>query len=179
MALSAVPIPSASNSKVAEVAAEEVDESLRERWLGELFPSLRLVDLDGEAIELDSLRGSVVVLNFWFLACPPCLAEIPKLNTLVQEHAEAPVSFYALTFDEAPSVREFLAEHSFDYQVICTTLDELESLGVSTYPSHLVIDGEGRVTSVITGYESGAQLGAALAKAVGAVERAADPNAID
>ena len=160
----------------ARQATEPAKQSLEERWLGERFPSLRLVDLEGEPVEIESLRGSVVVLNFWFIACPPCLAEIPRLNRVVQAYAGEGVSFFALTFDEAPALRDFLSEIPFDYRVVSTTLDELESLSVSTYPSHLVIDAEGRVTSVITGYESGAQIRAALEAAI---ERTTDRDAVD
>jgi len=169
--------PQLSASDSASSFAEALVASFEERWLGQPFQSSDVVDLDGEAVDFEALRGSVVVLNFWFIACPPCVTEIPKLNAVVEAHADDPVAFFALTFDEAPALAEFLAEHPFRYRVVPTTLEHLGELGVSAYPSHLVIGRDGRVVSVVTGFESGAQISAAVEEALATGEAEADGSA--
>jgi len=139
---------------------------LDDRWLGKEFTAPELADLDGEVVDIAQLRGSVVVLNFWFMACPPCVNEIPKLNAVVDSYAEDGVAFFALTFDEEPELREFLGEHPFRYRVIPTTQDVLKGLGVEAYPSHMVIDREGRVIEVILGFDNGSRIERAIEQAI-------------
>lgn len=140
--------------------------SLEERWLGEPFRDLELDDLDAATVRLGELRDSVVVLNFWFIACPPCIAEIPKLNAVVERFADRDVEFFAITFDEEPDLCDFLVDHPFRYRVASVTRDLLEEIGVEEYPSHLVIDRTGRVREVITGYDSGTRIAAAVEQAL-------------
>src|SRR5205085_173417 len=49
-------------------------------------PDFSLVALDGKTISLASLRGKVVVLNFWFPACAPCRAELPLMQKLYEQY---------------------------------------------------------------------------------------------
>src|SRR5215213_2223246 len=81
-------------------------------------PAFNVTSLDGKKFELASLRGKVVVLNFWFTGCPPCLSEIPKLNRLVDEFKEKDVVFIAPTWDNVVALQTFLKDHPFKYEVI-------------------------------------------------------------
>lgn len=48
-------------------------------------PNFSYRDLDGQALELSSLKGKVVILNFWASWCAPCIEEVPSLIKLVEE----------------------------------------------------------------------------------------------
>ncbi len=63
-------------------------------------PALRLPDLDGEMVELESLRGQVVVVNFWATWCPPCRREMPSLEHLVQKTRDQGVTVLAVNIGE-------------------------------------------------------------------------------
>jgi thiol-disulfide isomerase/thioredoxin len=53
-----------------------------------LATSLELFDLEGNAVSIESLRGRVVLLSAWASWCPPCRAEIPRLNRLASSAGE-------------------------------------------------------------------------------------------
>ena len=53
---------------------------------GHYAPDATLVDLSGNQVALSSLRGKVVVLNFWYAACEPCRLEMPALERYYQAH---------------------------------------------------------------------------------------------
>ena len=81
-------------------------------------PAFSVTSLDGEALESRSLRGKVVVLNFWFIGCAPCRVEIPGLNKLVDEFDQRDVEFIAFARDNEAPLRSFLEASPFKYKII-------------------------------------------------------------
>jgi peroxiredoxin len=66
-------------------------------------PSFTLKDLKGNTVTLESLRGKVVVLNFWTKTCGPCLEEMPDFAEFAQILKDRPdVAVVAISADEGP-----------------------------------------------------------------------------
>jgi peroxiredoxin len=66
-------------------------------------PKFSLKDMNGTPVTLDSLRGKVVVLNFWSKTCGPCLEEMPDLAELTEILRDRPdVAVIAVSVDEGP-----------------------------------------------------------------------------
>ena len=61
-----------------------------------LVPMLRIfaaVDMNGNSYSLGILKGKVVVINFWFVECKPCVIEMPELNEIVEKYKSEEVVF--------------------------------------------------------------------------------------
>ena len=83
------------------------------------FSDFTATTLDGKTIDTKQLRGKVIVLDFWFISCSGCVAEIPNLNKLRAKYKDNEnVVFIALTFDEAEKVTKFLKVKPFNFQHI-------------------------------------------------------------
>src|SRR5258708_7362537 len=68
-----------------------------------LAPNFALRDLSGVTVSLESLRGKVVVLNFWTKTCGPCLEEMPELAELAKiVKNRRDVAIVTVTVDEGP-----------------------------------------------------------------------------
>jgi len=114
-------------------------------------PEFDVVDLDGNRLNLKGLRGKVVVLNFWFIACPPCRVEIPQLNQLVGSFQGKDVVFIAFAPDSPPELREFLDSHTFRYAVVPDATPIAEKFGIHGAPTHVLIDREGNYAKALFG----------------------------
>ena len=102
--------------------------------------------IDGSTIKFNELRGKVVVLNFWFIGCPACLYETPRLNELAAKFAGYPnIEFVAMTSDPAAAVKKYIAAHPFDYKLIADAKPILASFVVGGYPKNIVIGKDGRI----------------------------------
>jgi thiol-disulfide isomerase/thioredoxin len=106
-----------------------------------------LTDLTGNVITGESLRGKVVLVNFWATWCPPCRAEIPDLIALQAKYRDRLV-ILGISEDEGPvdEVKAFVAAQKMNYPVAMTT-PELSRVfkGVSALPTTFVIDRDGLI----------------------------------
>ena len=132
-----------------------------------LAPAFNLTSLEGENFELSALRKKIVVLNFWFTGCEPCVAEFPELNALVKEFKDKDVVFIAPTLDNATTLTPFLKEHKFNYHVVPNAADLIvvtysDGSGNVVFPTHIVINGEGRIDTRVTGAKGVADMRKAI-----------------
>lgn len=101
--------------------------------------------IEGEKIKLSNLKGKIVVLNFWFKACKPCLMEIPELHRLTEKYKNKNVVFIALALDSEEVVKEFLGKEKFGYKHIANARVIASSWKIKGYPTNVVIDQKGKV----------------------------------
>ena len=117
---------------------------LKERKAVEPFTARTI---DGKDLSLASLRGKVVIVNFWATWCPPCRAEIPDLVALQSKYKDQ-LQIIGVSQDEAPpsTVAQFAAEHGMNYPVVMDT-PEIERLftNIHALPTSFIIDRDGRI----------------------------------
>jgi thiol-disulfide isomerase/thioredoxin len=122
---------------------------------GERIASFNEKDMDGEWFNLKELVGKVVVINFWFINCSPCRQEIPDLNELVASYKTNPeVVFIGIALDEKPQLAEFLKTTPFNYHIIPNGRFTAQKYGITGYPTHVVLDKQGKVAFHTTGLSS-------------------------
>jgi thiol-disulfide isomerase/thioredoxin len=111
-----------------------------------LAPDLNGSDLAGNKVQLSTLKGKVVVLNFWGTGCGPCIAEMPQLNKLVEKFkTNDKVVFLAITSDKTEKLRSFFRNRQFDYTVVNNAAGANERYYIDALPVHIVIDKNGRI----------------------------------
>ncbi|WP_452223945.1 peroxiredoxin family protein [Lacinutrix chionoecetis] len=121
---------------------------------GEKALDFIVTDMDGKTIKLSELKGKVVVLNFWFTKCGPCIQEMPSLNALVKDYKNKNVIFLAITFNKKGVVENFLDEHKFNYTIAANANDVISMYGVQSYPTSIVINQKGEIILKELGYRT-------------------------
>lgn len=123
---------------------------------GNTISNVKLVTMDGKKYVLKDMKGKVVVLNFWFINCPPCRMEIPHLNNMVEAYKEREdVVFLAVALDQSYELKEFLKEMPFQYGIVDAGSYVASRYGINLFPTHVVIDKEGKVIFHTSGYGMG------------------------
>jgi peroxiredoxin len=158
-----------------EKAAEETRRGIAQglQWAKAMTPSkapdVSFTDITGTTVAAAALRGKVVVLNFWFPACKPCVAEVPELNRLVDRYAARGVVFIAPSRDDKTALVQFLATHRFAYRVCPSATELIARFQVIGYPTNVVIDRIGMMILSETGLGPAtvALVERAIAKALG------------
>lgn len=125
--------------------------------IGSVAPNFQAFTIDSEKIELSKLQGQVVVLNFWFTRCSPCIEEIPALNKLVKLYAGRNVTFISLTNDSLATVTKFLKEHPFKFRVVANDDSVRHNIFklFSAWPYTIIINKEGKIMDMQLGSKGG------------------------
>jgi len=114
-------------------------------------PPLSLPDLGGRTVDLESLRGRVVLVNFWATWCPPCRAEIPELAELWRE--QKPGCFEVLgVAEDSPRATLLSFSRSMPYPVLTDPRgDAAAAWRVMGFPSSFLVDPQGRIVRIFEG----------------------------
>lgn len=134
-------------------SAVSIDESER----GEPVAFAGVTEHGDEVSDAD-FAGEVVVVNFWYAACGPCIAEAPVLEQVWQDYEGDDVQFLGVNiYDQAPTAQSFARDNGVTYPSVIDIDDKQVSLAFSAEtplqapPTTLVLDREGRVAARIIG----------------------------
>jgi len=108
-------------------------------------------DMAGNNYTLESLKGKVIVINFWFVECKPCVMEMPELNELVEKYKNKDVVFLGFAINDEEKIKKFTKTTIYKYNIIPDSKEAVKTYSVNSFPTHIVIDKE----STIKYYTSG------------------------
>ncbi len=117
--------------------------------------------MDGQTVELDSLKGKVVLITFWNTRCPICDSEIPKLNKMATTYKDKDVIFLGLTTDNPTRVESFLKMKPFNFNIIPSSFgvlmkyaDRDRSGNISMgYPAYFLVNQNGEIEMKESGWD--------------------------
>ena len=121
---------------------------------GEYALDFLAIDMNGNYVKLSDLKGKVVVLNFWFIQCKPCIMEMPELNEVADSYDSDDVVFIGITFDSKELVENFLKQTKFNYTITPDASDAITIYGVNSYPTNMVINQDGQIVLKEIGYRT-------------------------
>ncbi len=122
------------------------------KLIGTKAPTFEMKDTDGNIISSESTKGKIVVLNFWFTTCKPCIMEIPELNEVYNKYKDSEdIIFASITFDKEDEVNTFLKKHPLKYPVVANSEQTTTNFGISGYPTNIVIDKNGNYSDITSG----------------------------
>ncbi|MFA6233479.1 MAG: TlpA disulfide reductase family protein [Bacteroidota bacterium] len=116
--------------------------------VGKQAPTFSLKDKDGNTVTLASLKGKIVVLNFWATWCPPCRAEIPAFKSTYEKYKSKGVEIVGVSLDNKgwEVVKPFLEKYKIQYPVVLGGSEIAKDYGnINSIPTTFIIDRKGKV----------------------------------
>jgi len=100
--------------------------------------------LNSEPIKIESLKGKIVVAEFWATWCPPCKKSIPHLIELNEKFKDKGVVIIGLTDENKETVEPFVKSMNMTYPVAVGSRSGNE-YGVTGIPTAFIISREGKI----------------------------------
>lgn len=119
----------------------------------------------GSRIQLSSLAGHVVVLDFWASWCKPCVAQAGILSAMAPRLADDVMIVGVNTSDSPERARQFASAHELPYPSVLDEGEAANAYGAQSLPTLIVIDRQGRISSASVGVMSESELEAAIEEA--------------
>ena len=89
-----------------------------ECMIGAQIPEFEANTIEGVKINRELLKGKLTIINFWFTTCPPCVAEIPGLNSIVNKFGTNKINYIAIGRDNNQDIKEFLTKNPWRFEQI-------------------------------------------------------------
>jgi thiol-disulfide isomerase/thioredoxin len=121
--------------------------------IGASAPEFSALTLDGKPFTTQSLKGKITVLNFWMISCPPCIAEIPGLNNVVQKYGRENFNFIAIGMDDEKDINHFLIRNPWSFDQIASgssLIFDVFKIGWG-FPTTFVLDQDGVIIGAFSG----------------------------
>ena len=121
---------------------------------GNPAPDFTLKDLSGNPVQLSTLKGKVVLVNFWATWCPPCREEIPSMVQLNRAMQGKNFQMLAISIDEGGkgAVEGFFKQNGLTLPALLDTDGRVARLyGTTGVPETFVVDTKGVIWKKVVG----------------------------
>jgi thiol-disulfide isomerase/thioredoxin len=119
-------------------------------------PDFSLKTLEGQELTLASLKGKVVLIDFWATWCGPCRESIPHLVDLYKNYREKGFEIIGMSVDkgDAEVVRRYSKTMAIPYPILIASEAVTRNYGVTALPTTFLIDKEGKIQERVIGFNS-------------------------
>jgi peroxiredoxin len=124
---------------------------------GAKAPEIGLKDLSGKTVDLASLAGKVVIVDFWATWCAPCREEMPELQKFYKKYNAKGLEIVGISVDKAPDgIKEFVSKLKVTFPIAHDDGHKVaDKYSPPRMPSSYIIDRKGVVRYVHGGYRAG------------------------
>ena len=122
---------------------------------GARAPDFQLEDTEGNQVQLSDFKGKLLLLDFWYCACKPCIKASYDLDKLQKEFQERGLVVLGMnTMDKAGKIKRHQKKYDMNYSSLLCSREVRTTYQVTSYPSLYLIGRDGKILFSTTGYSS-------------------------
>ncbi|MGB3343562.1 MAG: TlpA disulfide reductase family protein [Aequorivita sp.] len=107
---------------------------------------MNLVNSKGEKMAMEQFRGKVIFINLWATWCPPCIAEMPSINTMYKDIDKEKVEVLMVSFDrQFEKAINYKKNKDFAFEVYALNGPMPPMYNTNSIPTTYIIDSKGNL----------------------------------
>lgn len=148
--------PKADTSIKATIMQLAFDEYEHFKMEGKPFPKFDFTDLNGNIVSNETMKGKYIIIKCWYIHCAACIEEFPAVNALAAKYKErTDMLFLSLAEDTPAQLTSFLSKKPLFYAVVPNMKTYMnQALHLNGFPTHFILDKEGKMLKIVSDYES-------------------------
>ncbi len=111
-----------------------------------------LKNADNETINLEQSKGKVIFVNLWATWCPPCVGEMPEIESLYQKYRDNEnIEFYLISNESIDKIEKFRTKKSYTFPVYQSLQNTPSAFHSQSIPTTFVISKDKKIVIRKTG----------------------------
>lgn len=111
---------------------------------------IKLMDLNGQPVDLTKYKGKTIFLNFWATWCRPCREEMPSIEKAMEILKDESIAFFFASDESNQEIDEFKRTSKFNFNYVRT--EDLADLNIMGLPTTFIFDADGKLVFSEMGY---------------------------
>ena len=111
---------------------------------------IKLTDLSGQPVELESYKGKTVFMNFWATWCIPCREEMPSIQDAMEELKGKNIEFLFVSDEDREDIKKFRAANSYKFNYVKG--ENVDELNIMVLPTTFIFNPDGKLVFSEAGY---------------------------
>ena len=134
---------------------EQITEQIhrRAKYVNKPSPGWKADDFTGQRHSLEDYRGNVILLDFWYRACPWCIRAMPMIKQVAEHFKDKPVVVLGVNTDKKREDALFVIQEMNPNYTNLSGRGLTKKYGVTNYPTFIIVDQKGLVRKIRIGYE--------------------------
>ncbi|HWA84248.1 MAG TPA: redoxin domain-containing protein [Fimbriimonadaceae bacterium] len=122
--------------------------------VGKPAPDIQVTGLDGKKLKLSSLKGKIVLIDFWATWCPPCRASLPITQKMYKTYRSKGLQVVTISDEDRGTVSKFVKDNNYSFPTFLDAGDKASKLyNVEAIPCLVIVDAKGNLSSYSVGLE--------------------------
>lgn len=146
------PVKAGDSGKRETIMRNPGEENLPKPRIGDTIPEFTITSLQDKIYKLEDLKGKVVVINFWFSLCKPCLYEMPAINELAAGYVgRDDILFLAPNWEKKAVIEKFMELQPMIFVPFAEAFSLIDGLKIRAYPTSIVVGKDGKISASYAG----------------------------